>query len=357
MAAPKILELIARFANRVRSKGQGDAARALQRLGAKDSARAIEVLEQIAGQTSGTSRKALRTAATQGVLPGPPPALVRKLAGARVGAGYRQPLATALLRGVRQGVGQVVAAVRKAKAARFDPLFGRLGNLSEDQWAAMLQKAIMWAPHTGDRLAGQVATLTGLLLERLRRSSAAFLAGGGEAASIVAEHNAGLLGKGLKGTAAEVEALVAKEAAAGNRKVFRGTDFFENMTDGDDKLLTDGMHLSFNADGEVLVPRIEEVKLASVGRDALPQIDEDLVRLRTRGLKLADGRYFPPERIRFPKRGPALSAYIEGAPGGGARTPRGHAVTVHGVRADHLRELARDLLVEWRKRLPQLAGR
>jgi hypothetical protein len=55
--------------------------------------------------------------------------------------------------------------------------------------------------------------------------------------------------------------------------VFDKPTFFEGMTDGDNKLVSDGMHLSFN--GELLVARIEGVKLKAVGADAIPQIDAE----------------------------------------------------------------------------------
>jgi hypothetical protein len=348
----ELLRLLAAFSLKVRTKGRGDLSRALQRMKAKDAPTAIATLEEVAGRTSATSSRALRTVPTSGVLPGPPQSLVRKLGGAAAAAGYERPFASALLKGVRQGLGKIVAAI--GQKARYRSLFARLGNPTEGEWAAMLQRAIMWTPHAGDQLEGQVATLSGFLLERIRRSTTAFRSGGQAALKIVAEHNAQLLG-GLKGTAAELEARIAKALEAGHKKLFRDPAFFENMTDGDGKLLSDGMHLSFNDDGEVLISRLEEVKLESVAGDALPQLDEDFVRLKTRGMILADGRYFPPGKIRFPRRGVQLSAFIEEATSRAAKTPGGLSVAVEGVKADHLRELARELLLEWRKRLPQLA--
>jgi hypothetical protein len=59
------------------------------------------------------------------------------------------------------------------------------------------------------------------------------------------------------------------------------------------------------------------VKLASVAKDALPQIDEDVERMLARGIQLADGRTFALSKIRFVVKGeapaPLLTTYIEGA--------------------------------------------
>jgi hypothetical protein len=130
------------------------------------------------------------------------------------------------------------------------------------------------------------------------------------------------------------------------------------MVDGDGKLLTDRMRLAFNEEGEVLVVGWDEVKLESVGADALQQIDDDILRMQTRGITLADGSVFPPDRIQFPRRAgtsattPALSAYIESATAGPLLTPAGLPVTRVGVQADYLQEFARKVLVEYRKALP-----
>jgi hypothetical protein len=206
----------------------------------------------------------------------------------------------------------------------------------------------------GDRLAGQVATLAGQFLERLRKATAAFRNAPTQAAAVVEAHNAVARKRAVGSRVGK--AREAAERQFRDREAFGSALFFENIVDVDGKLLSDGIHLAFNPSGRVLVTMIDEVKLKSVAGDVLEQFDDVLARIKQRGMRV-NGQYYPPDRIDLPVApapGPGrtgLVAYLEDARQRPVRTPNGYMLHVVPVASAEARDLARDVLIEWRRRL------
>jgi hypothetical protein len=351
----QLLTLLRQRATAEWDSGIAASFRQLEREAPQEAAQAKVLLQQVAGRTSPSSAKAMKQLTLQGVLPGLPPSLVEKLYGPGASKGYRRPLAGALASAIRGDLDEVIKSVVNKKPEMYVPLLQDLGQPDANQWAAWLQKAVMWAPKTGDRLAGQVATLSGQLFQRRRKATLTHRAADQESSKVVAAYNRTILERATRQPhGGKVEPLTRELR---ERLAFGEPRFHEGMTDGDNKELTDGMHLSFNRNGELLVARIEEDKLASVGADAIPQIDADIDRIRKRGIRLADGRYFPPEKVKLPVSPTAgaqptqLVAYVEGAKPREMLTPNGYRVTIVGVDSANDREFVRDLLIEWRRRL------
>jgi hypothetical protein len=276
------------------------------------------------------TRKAARQLMRTAVLPSP-------LASSRYVASALAPVFKKLL-------SDLVKDVVAAKKAKFEPLVTRLGATNDDL-AQMMEKAVIWKPLEEEGLAGQVATLAGALLERLRKGNERFIKRADRATSIVDDFNRRLLALEGDVSAADANRRVQREIAGGNKELFDKAQFFEEVTDGDNKLLTDGMDLAFNQNEELLLPAFDECKLWTVGRDVLPQIDEVFERIAARGIRLRDGRHFPPNKIKFPPK-VTLTAYVEDATKGTVKTPQGREVTrIPVTGTEHLREFAEELLV------------
>jgi hypothetical protein len=101
----------------------------------------------------------------------------------------------------------------------------------------------------GKGLAGQVANLSGYLLERLRKAHGHVRAERPGRRPEARRAQPGAPGGSRKSLSdQDLEALVAKEPRAGNKNLFVGAGFHEGMTDGEGKLLTDGMRLAYNGE-------------------------------------------------------------------------------------------------------------
>ena len=358
MAGPKLatrkqlLKLIEARATSQWRATAGASYKQLLKTDPKDAAGVRAMFEEIAGRKKPTTKAATKQLMAEGVLPAPPlPHAAARGGGLAKG---KRLLASALSSAIRRELGDVVQAVLKAKAAKYADLVKRLGDPDTNEWAAMLRKAITWAPRAGEGLAGQVRTLAGQLLERLRKDTSVFKGSAKEATAIVDAHN-DLARKKLLGSKTG-KAREAAEREFREKEAFGRPQFFEDVVDGDGKLLSDGMRLAFNPRGRVLLSMIDEVKLESVAQDVFGQFDEVVSRVRQRGVRV-HGEYIPPDRIDLPiaaTAGPGhtgLVAYLENAKQRPVRTPQGYTIRVVPVPSSLVREFAEDVLNEWRRSL------
>jgi hypothetical protein len=270
-------------------------------------------------------------------------------------------IASSVAKPLRALIEPVIASIVKVK--RYGLVLKWLGSPSTDEMVVIFQKALLWADRNGAGFDGQVANFSGRLFQRVRKTLPAFTRSLSRAADKVADYNRQLLGGAARNLSPQdLERTIEQQLAAGNSRLFRKPSFFENVFDRDDKELTDGLRAAFNGNGqdEILVLGWDEVKFESVAQEVLEQFDKGLVRMRSKGIKLADGRFFPPNKIRFPKQAgvpggrpfPELSAYLENVPAGSLVTPRGLQVNSITVpQANRLREMVRDFLIKYRKRL------
>jgi hypothetical protein len=359
MAVPKLStrkQLLKLIESRATSEWRAAARTSYLRLLKTDPNEAAKVrtmFEEIAGRYKASTKAAKKQLITQGVLPAPPLPYTAARPAAGLGKG-KKLLASALSSAIRRELTDVVDAVLRSKSAKYKDLVAALGNPDPNEWAAMLRKAITWAPAKGDRLAGQVRALAGQFLERLRKSTAVFRNAPKEAGAIVDAHNE-LARKRAVGSRVG-KAREAAERQFHEREAFGRPQFLEDIVDGDGKLLSDGMRLAFNPRGRLLVSVIEEVKLESVAADVLEQFDDVLTRIKQRGMRV-NGEYFPPDRIDLPVAATpgsgrtGLVAYLENAKQRPIRTPKGYTLQVVPVPSAQAREFAQDVLNEWRRSL------
>jgi len=199
-----------------------------------DAAIASKMLKDVAGRVRTSGKGAMKQFTIQGLFRAPALPYSAARPGAALGKG-KALLASALSSAIRRDLGDVVQTVLKNKAAKYKDLVEALGDPDANEWAAMLRKAILWNPATGNQLAGQVRTLAGQLLERLRKATPAFKAAPKEAAAIVDVHNE-LARRRLVGSRVG-KAREAAERQFRETEAFGRPEFFEDIVDGDGKLL------------------------------------------------------------------------------------------------------------------------
>jgi hypothetical protein len=352
----EVLTLLKRRATAEWVSAVSASTRQLQDKAPEEVSRVKAILKEVAGRQTSVSEVAMKQLVSKGVLPGLPTELVKKLRRPGAAKEYRRPLAGALASEIQGDMGDIIKYVVNTNPGKYGPVVERMGNPDTNQWAAWWQRAMMWEPKTGKKqFAGQLANMSGKTFESLCKSTLTHRNGVKESSEVVAAYNRRRL-EGVVGQlgGGKVEPLTREHRA---RQAFSYPRFYEKIRDGHYKELSDGMNLSFNDVDELLVARIVEDKHKSVEADVFPQMDRDIDRILERGIRLADGRYFPPGKIHMPLAptagGPQteLVAFVEGAIPRMLPTPKRHRVKVVGVESANHRDFVRDIFIEYRRRL------
>jgi hypothetical protein len=316
---------------------------------------AIQMLTETAGKITTKTVKALEERILKGALP-PPPA---RIAGGspdhtlpqhprRPGHGFSAGMVT--------DVEATLADVRKQQPVIFGKLLAQLGSPSAAEFAAMFLRPAMWGVPGKAGQRGQSSVLVGHLFQKICNLSPELAEAFQHADTTRHAFNETARRRRVAGLA-PAEAQVAEHEFA-KRDEFGPPTFYDKVRDGKGKEVTDGMHVSWNPDQEILITDAAEMKYGKRGSEEAPgQQDAALHRVKKLGLYLGTD-FIPPDRIHLPiltgpleTRSTRLSGYFSGAAGGLQITPGGHVMKTVEIPAPGLRDFADALLKAWNSRV------
>jgi hypothetical protein len=316
---------------------------------------AAQVLKDVAGRIRSDTVKALEQRLLRAPMVPPPMRIAGGPAAASLPRRLRRP-AYAPLPGMVADFEKTVASVVERQPAVFGPLLERLGSPSATQLAALFQRPAMWGALKKSGRLGQRNVLVGLLFQELRKSVPEFAAAMVDADRVRRSFNEALRTRRLAGLATREAEAAAQHFAA--KEAFAPPIYYDNVVDGRCMQLSDGVRVSWNADGRVLVASIDEAKFGKGGPEAAPaQQAEVLRRIKKYGLVL--GRdVVTPDRIDLPVRSgspvpakPRLTAYYSETAPDIQTVAGGYSMQTVVVPASGLPEFSAELLAAWDKRI------
>jgi hypothetical protein len=316
---------------------------------------AAQLLKDVAGRTRADTVKALQQLSVRGPLPPPQLRIMGGPTVANLPQRLRRPV-SASPKSMAADLDETLAGLVKRRPATFGPLLKRLGSPSATELAALLQRPVMWGAVQGAGRRGQIRVLVGLLFQEMRKSAPEFAAAMVDADRTRHAFNKALRSRRVAGLPPREAEAAAQRFAA--REEFGPPTYYDNVVDGNGKQLSDGMRVSWNADGRVLVTSVDEAKYGVGGPERAPaQQDDVLRRIKKHGVIL--GRdVVSPDRIDLPVRSgvpgvaaPELTAYYSDWPGGVQTTPGGYSMQTVVVPASGLPDLAAELLAAWDKQI------
>ncbi|MDQ0078563.1 hypothetical protein [Arthrobacter oryzae] len=328
-----------------------DALEYVAKRSAAEQSNAIQALREAVGNKRASTIAALEERNLGSALHPPPATVLGRHASDSVKQQARRP-AYASQPEMIAAIHDVVAEIRKQRP-EFEKLYQLLGSPSPTEIAALLQRPAMWAFPAEGREGGQANNLAGLLFQEARKLTPEFRAA---------------LSDGDRKRRAFNEALrrhlitPSSPGEAAGRSVtpeeFGPPVYYDEVLDGDNKPLSDGVVGCWNAAGHVLLTNIDEAKSGLRGRhDAPEQQDRVLARIKQRGVVLG-GLFVPPEKVHLPVHSglsgaevPLLTAYYEGAARGIEITPGRYLMRTVGVPVPGLMDFAVAFLKAWNQRV------